>query len=115
MIDLVWLVPLLPLIGFLINGLGFKVIPKSIAGMLGSATVIGSFLISLMMFNTLLGSDVKSFTIHLFNWFSVGDLSVSLSFLYDPLSALMILITLYALLLLYWIKYGPLETLLKSS
>ena len=92
MIDLVWLVPLLPLIGFLINGLGFKVIPKSIAGMLGSATVIGSFLISLMMFNTLLGSDVKSFTIHLFNWFSVGDLSVSLSFLYDPLSALMILI-----------------------
>ncbi len=92
MFELVWLVPLLPLLGFAINGLGFKIIPKSLAGIIGSAAVIGSFILSLILLNNLADSTVKSFTINLFTWFSVGDLSINLSFLYDPLSALMLLI-----------------------
>src|SRR5690606_10326212 len=34
----------------------------------------------------------SSFHVHLFDWFSVGKLQVALSFLVDPLSAVMLLI-----------------------
>jgi len=37
MMDYVWLIPLFPLIGFLINGLVGKSLPKSVVGTIGSA------------------------------------------------------------------------------
>jgi NADH-quinone oxidoreductase subunit L len=46
MSHLVYLVPLFPLIGFLINGLFRKSIPKPLAGMIGSATILASFIVS---------------------------------------------------------------------
>ena len=41
------LIPLLPLIGFLINGIGFRHIPKAAAGLIGSLAALGSFAASL--------------------------------------------------------------------
>ena len=92
MIDLVWLIVLFPLIGFLINGLGRNILPKSVVGFIGSLTILLSFGLSLGVFFELNSSDVKSFTIPLFDWISAGSLSVPFSFLVDPLSALMLLI-----------------------
>ena len=43
MMDYVWLIPLFPLIGFLINGLVGKSLPKSVVGTIGSAAVGLSF------------------------------------------------------------------------
>ena len=92
MIDLVWLIVLFPLIGFLINGLGRNILPKSVVGFIGSLTILLSFVLSLGVFFELNSSDVKSFTIPLFDWISTGSLLVPFSFLVDPLSALMLLI-----------------------
>ena len=39
MMDYVWLIPLFPLIGFLINGLVGKSLPKSVVGTIGAAAV----------------------------------------------------------------------------
>jgi NADH-quinone oxidoreductase subunit L len=92
MINLVWLVPLFPLVGFLINGLGRNTLSKSMVSLVGCLTVLASFAVSLGIFFELNASDTKSFLIPVFDWISAGEVKVPLSFLVDPLSALMLLI-----------------------
>lgn len=92
MINLVWLVPLFPLLGFLINGLGRNTLSKTILGFVGCLTVFASFAISLGIFFELNSADTKSFIIPLFDWISAGSVKVPFSFLVDPLSTLMLLI-----------------------
>lgn len=92
MINLVWLVPLIPFLGFLINGLGRNTLSKSLVGFIGSGVILISFLISLGIFFELSGDVNKSHEIFLFDWISAGALKIPLSFLVDPLSAIMLLI-----------------------
>lgn len=92
MIQLIWLVPLLPLIGFLAIGLGGKNLSKSIVGTLGSGVVLAAFILSLGIFFELKGQAEKSITIDLFSWITAGKLSIPFSFLVDPLSSLFLLI-----------------------
>lgn len=96
MIDLVWLIPLLPLVGFLVNGLGRNVLPKSLVSFIGCGVVLIAFLLSCGVFSTIYAArqagEVAAFTQPVFDWISAGNLQVSLSFLVDPLSAVMLLI-----------------------
>jgi NADH-quinone oxidoreductase subunit L len=86
------LIPLLPFIGFIINGLGFRKVPNSAVGVIGSAAVIGSFALSLMVFSQFLSNGSVPQRVLLFDWISVGDLHISLSFLIDQLSLIMLLL-----------------------
>jgi NADH-quinone oxidoreductase subunit L len=90
--SLLWLIPLLPLLGFVINGLGRNTLSKSLIGIIGSGVILASFVLSIAMFFQLGASTEKQFTIDLFDWISAGNLHIPLSFLYDPLSAIMLLI-----------------------
>lgn len=92
MIQLIWLIPLLPLIGFVINGLGRNILSKSAAGLIGSGVVFAAFVMSVIAFFELQGGSQKEYSILLFDWISAGSLNIPLSFLYDPLSAIMLLI-----------------------
>lgn len=92
MLQLIALVPLLPLIGFLINGLGNKSIPKNFVGIIGSGVMLLSFIISLGIFFELRNSEITSHTFSFFEWIKVGNFNLSFSFLLDPLSSLMLLI-----------------------
>ncbi|HEX8609563.1 MAG TPA: NADH-quinone oxidoreductase subunit L, partial [Pedobacter sp.] len=92
MINLVWLVPLIPLIGFIINGLGRNSFSKGLIGVIGSGVILISFLISIGIFLELGSDPVKSHEIFLFDWISAGTLKIPLSFLVDPLSSIMLLI-----------------------
>lgn len=92
MIKLVWLVPLLPLIGFLITGLFGKKLSKGLVSVVGCGSVLAAFAVSLGIFFELTGKAEKSFTIDLFSWISAGKLSIPFSFLVDPLSSLFLLI-----------------------
>jgi NADH-quinone oxidoreductase subunit L len=92
MINLVWLVPVFPLIGFLINGLGRNFWSKTLVSWIGSVAILASFALSLGIFLELNVSDVKSFTVPLFDWIQVGALRIPFSFLVDPLSSIMLLI-----------------------
>ncbi|WP_324757610.1 NADH-quinone oxidoreductase subunit L [Sphingobacterium thalpophilum] len=96
MSELVWLIPLLPLIGFIVNGLGRNVLSKGIIGALGSAVVLISFVCSCVLFLEVYQSRQSGqdgiIQQHLFDWISVGHLNIGLSFLVDPLSAIMLLI-----------------------
>ena len=91
-IDLVWLVPLIPLIGFLINGLGRNTLSKGLIGLVGSTAILASFVISVCIFFALGADPIKSHEVFLFDWISAGTLHIPLSFLVDPLSAIMLLI-----------------------
>jgi NADH-quinone oxidoreductase subunit L len=92
MINLVWLIPLFPLLGFLINGLGRNMLSKTVVGFVGCFSVLASFAISVGIFLELNTSETKSFIIPIFDWISAGTITIPFSFLIDPLSALMLLI-----------------------
>ena len=90
---LLWLVVALPLAGAAILLIGGKLTDRW-GHLLGVATVVGSFLISLAMFFGLLGRDSADRQVgqHLWTWFQAGKLDVGLDLLYDPLSALFLLL-----------------------
>lgn len=91
-IDLVWLVPLIPLLGFIINGLGRNTLSKNLIGFIGSSVIFLSFVLSVAIFLALGADASKSHEVFLFDWISAGQLHIPLSFLVDPLSSLMLLI-----------------------
>ncbi|HVI49462.1 MAG TPA: NADH-quinone oxidoreductase subunit L [Chitinophaga sp.] len=92
MINLVWLVPFLPLLGFLINGLGRRFLSKSLVGFIGSGTVLASFVVSLLIFLQVKAPGFQAQVVHLFNFISVGSLHIPFAFQVDQLSALFLLV-----------------------
>lgn len=86
----IWLIPVLPLAGFIINGLGRNTLSKSVIGFIGSFLVLASFGLSAGAFLQVRSSG--AFNVHLFDWFSIGDFKIAFAFLIDPLSSLMLLI-----------------------
>ena len=92
MIKLIALVPLFPLIGFLINGFWGKKMSKGLSGGIACVSVLASFIISILAFVELHGSANKSHVINLFTWISADTLNIPFEFLYDPLSSLFLLI-----------------------
>jgi NADH-quinone oxidoreductase subunit L len=92
MIQLVWLIPLLPLIGFTINGLLNKKMPKAFAGMLASGMLAAAFGIAFKIFLEIKDLPGMIPTVKLFDFINVGSLYIPFSFLVDPLSILMVMI-----------------------
>ena len=94
MMDYVWLIPLFPLIGFLINGLVGKSLPKSVVGTIGSAAVGLSFLLTVAIFLEFLKlpEGVHAVEKVMYTWIASGPFKVSVAFLIDPLSLIMLLV-----------------------
>lgn len=88
-VSLLILIPLLPLLGFIINGIGFRHLPKNLAGTIGSATALGAFAISILAWNSF---DGQPQIVKLFDWISIGQLNISFSFQIDQLSLLMLMV-----------------------
>ncbi len=88
--QLIWLIPLLPLAGFLINGLGRNKLSKSASGLIGSTVILGSFIISVIVFLQVLNGQV--FNVHYFNFISVAKFNIGFEFKIDQLSSLFLLI-----------------------
>lgn len=87
---MVWLIPVLPLLGFLLNGLGRKKIPKGLSGLIGSGTVFLSFLISLYVFFSVKGGN--TYVAHYFDFINISSLKIGFDFQVDQLSSLFLLI-----------------------
>ncbi|MFN9108968.1 MAG: proton-conducting transporter membrane subunit, partial [Bacteroidota bacterium] len=90
-IDFAYLVPLFPLIGFLINGLGRNYIGKPLVGIIGSGTVLASFVVSVLLFNVV-KAEGSPFTLHLFDFIKTGGLYIPFDLQVDRLSILFMLI-----------------------
>ena len=111
MMDYVWLIPLFPLIGFLINGLVGKSLPKSVVGTIGSAAVGLSFLLTVAIFLEFLKlpEGVHAVEKVMYTWIASGPFTVSVAFLIDPLSLIMLLVVsgVSTLIHIYSIGYMP--------
>jgi NADH-quinone oxidoreductase subunit L len=108
-LELVWLIPALPLLGFLVLVVGGRKLGEPRAGWLATAMMAGSFLVSVIVFFGLVGRDHhdRQFSQVLFTWVPAGRFSVDIGFLVDPLSITMCLFVtgVGALIHLYSIGY----------
>ncbi|MEO8446336.1 MAG: NADH-quinone oxidoreductase subunit L, partial [bacterium] len=105
-----YLVTLLPLIGFLINGLlGKKIKNEKVIGAISTLAVFIPFIIAALTFFELLSSDPGSRNIILnyYNWITAGSFTVNYAYLIDPLSISLVLIItgIGAMIHLYSIGY----------
>src|SRR5579884_3173461 len=93
--SLLWLIPVLPLIGAAINGFLGRRLPKNLVGLIGSGTVLVSFLISFNAFwHVIHVSSPKDLPIitNYFTWIQAGSFQANFGFLIDQLSGLMIMV-----------------------
>jgi NADH-quinone oxidoreductase subunit L len=88
------LIPLLPFVGFLVNSLFGKRLPKSVSGGVACLMMLLAFGISVAEVMRLVGMDPASreITQTVFTWIASGDFVVDAAFRLDPLSAVMILV-----------------------
>ncbi len=85
------LIPLLPLAGFIINGLGNRKVSKGLVSFIGCSTVLASFLITAYLFLDFTANGSSAYVVDYYNWISVGDMRIGFSFLIDQLTLLMML------------------------
>ena len=92
-IQLAWLIPLIPAVsaGFLLlvgKRLGKAAAPVAIAA------IGASFVLSLLVFGALRGQgeEERTFVVHVARWLDIGPLQVDWNLLVDPLSAVMLLL-----------------------
>jgi NADH-quinone oxidoreductase subunit L len=94
MIDLAWLIPLFPLIGFAINGIVTRRFPEKVIGWIGALAIGASFVVAVLIFLELLrmAPDARSIEKVVYTWIASGTFSVQIAFLIDPLSTVMLLV-----------------------
>ncbi len=109
MLHAAYLMPLLPLAGFVVLAAFGRRLGDPWAGWLGTATVAGSFVVAIITYVGLLAKAApqRSFTQDLFTWIPVGGLQVHAALLIDPLSMTMALFVtgVSSLIHLYSIGY----------
>jgi NADH-quinone oxidoreductase subunit L len=89
-LELSYLIPLFPLIGFLITGLGRRYLSRPLTGIIGSGVILISFLLSVWIFFQV--KEGNSGVVSYFNFISAGSLKIPFSFQIDALSSLFLLI-----------------------
>ncbi len=109
MLDYVWLIPALPLAGFVILLFAGKRLGEPAAGIIGTLAVFGSFAATLGVYFDLMGRGAEERTSVdvLFTWLPVGGLHVDVGTLVDPLSISMCMFVtgIAALIHVYSIGY----------
>lgn len=104
--NLVYAIILLPLLGFLFNGLLGKNLPKIVVGSVATLVVFSSFCIALSLFFNF-DTEGGPVIVKAFEWFRVNGVQVNFAFQIDQLSLMMILIItgIGSLIHLYSIGY----------
>jgi NADH-quinone oxidoreductase subunit L len=88
---LVYLIPLFPLVGFLINGLGRKSLSKTLTSVIASGVILASFIISLLLFFEVKANGAMAVN-PLFTFIKTSGLQIDFAFQVDQLSSLFLLI-----------------------
>jgi len=103
-LNLIWLIPLFPAAGFVINGLFGKRMSKTVVGIIASGAVLISFIFAAGAVFQLIQLDPlhRTHTVKLYEWINAGPahtsegplarFQVDWGFLLDPLSSVMVLV-----------------------
>lgn len=95
MIEQIYLIPLLPLIGFLLIGLfGKRLGSEKVIGTIGAATVGIGFLLAFSIFMKMTGMppEERAHVVKLFTWIHAGDFTADFAYRVDQLSILFTMI-----------------------
>ena len=93
MLDLIWLVPALPLAGFLLVLLFGRRLGEPGAGIIATLMTAASFVVVGLIYLDMVSmpEEDRRRIVTLYSWIPVGDLQIDLAFLADPLSITMAL------------------------
>jgi NADH-quinone oxidoreductase subunit L len=109
MTSFLWLIPVIPLLSFLVIALFGKVISKRITAILGAGSVVVSALITLLAGAVLLskGQTYGFLSSTVYTWLSAGNLTATISFKLDALSLVFCFVITFvgALIHLYSIEF----------
>jgi len=81
---------LLPFAGFVINGLGFRRLPKFLVSLIAVAMPLASFVITILLFGEFDKTGGKAITLKYGEWIATTGMYVTFSLLIDKLSLLML-------------------------
>jgi len=91
-----WLLLVLPLLGFVINGAVGRRLSKNWIGLIGCGVIGAAFVVSLIAYFQVMGwsahDQVTKGNLDYYQWVSAGSLKIDFGMLIDPLSATMLLI-----------------------
>jgi NADH-quinone oxidoreductase subunit L len=85
------LIPALPLLGFLVNGLLGRRLPRSLVSLIGCLLPALAFVLTVAAFRQLAATGVPLQQL-LFNWGATGGFSVDAALYFDPVTAVMCLV-----------------------
>jgi NADH-quinone oxidoreductase subunit L len=92
-LNYIWLVPLFPLLAFLVNGFFGRRLGKA-AGWIATILVTLSFLVAVWVFIEVTQRNGTPFQYDLYTWIISGDFRIDIAFLIDPLTATMLMVVL---------------------
>jgi len=92
MTQLIWLTIALPLIGVLFNGILGRRVGYKVVRITGPLVVLLAFLVGVGAFIETIGRGGEAVLVPLWTWATIGDFTVHLKLLVDPLSLLMVLV-----------------------
>jgi NADH-quinone oxidoreductase subunit L len=110
-LNFVWVIPALPLLAFIINGLFGRRLGKT-AGWIATILVGLSFLVAvgvLVDVTSQVNAHAAPFQYNLYTWILSGDFKVPITFLVDPLTAVMLMVVLSVGTLVHLYSNGYME------
>lgn len=98
---------LTPLVGFLINALVGKKLPKTVSGAIGAGAILVSFLLSSLYFVGFTNGSQQAIDVDVYKWIALPDFTITFGLLLDQLSVtwLMVVTGIGFLIHLYSISY----------
>src|SRR3972149_4893848 len=94
MLEYVWLIPMFPAIGFMINGFFGSRLNKKLVGWVACSALGLSFFTAILIFFELIGrpASQRVFEKVIFDWVVSGSFQTVIGYQIDPLSILMALV-----------------------
>jgi NADH-quinone oxidoreductase subunit L len=90
--EFIWLLPTLPLLGFLSLALTGGSLPKRAVAAIGAGSIGAAFIVAALIAVEFLGSGEEVFVYQTWVWMSVGSFTPGITFYLDGLSLVMMLI-----------------------
>ena len=107
-----WLVLLLPLLGSITIGLGFRVLPTRVAGAIGTLAIGLAFVCGIGALICLLGDhpEARHHASSLWDYASAAGLDIKLGIYVDPLSVFMVLVVTGVSTLIHLYSFGYMQS-----
>jgi len=87
-----YLIILLPLLGFVLNAFLGKTLPKTVSGIIGAGTVFCSFVLSTLLFVGFFNGTQAKIDVNVFEWIKFSNFDISFGLLVDQLSVMWLMV-----------------------